>query len=137
VAMFLFAGQEASSASETGMLLARLFPHLSSAELRQLVLVARKAGHVVAYGLLTVIVYYAARKTKRLSGFALPFAAAFSLLVALADEAYQSRLYYRTGTLQDVLIDGLGIGAAVLGLWLAARIKGQNKGVAEDVEDER
>lgn len=58
-------------------------------------------------------------------------------MVALADETYQSRLYYRTGTLNDVLIDGLGIGAAALGVWLTARFRGDSKEVAEDVEDER
>lgn len=137
LAMFLFAGQEASSASQTGRWLAKLLPHLSGAELRELVFAARKIGHVLAYGLLTLLVYYAARKTKRLSRLALPFSVAFSLVVALADETYQSRLYYRTGTLNDVLIDGLGIGAAVLGVWLTARFRGDSKEVAEDVEDER
>jgi VanZ family protein len=137
LAMFLFAGQDASSAGYTSSLLARWLPHLSAAELRQLVFLARKAVHVVAYAVLTLIVYLAARRTKGLRRVALPFAGGFAFIVAMADEKYQSRLLHRTGTVNDVLIDALGIGVTVLGLWVMIRIKRQNKEVVEDVEDKR
>ncbi len=135
--MFLFASQEASSANYTGTFLARLLPHLSGAELRQLVLVARKVGHVVAYGFLTLIVYYAARKTKGLRRGALPFAVVFALTVAMADEAYQNRLTHRTGAFGDVLIDGLGMTLTALGLWIHTRLRKKHKEVMDDAEDER
>ena len=132
LAMFMFAGNEASSASYTHRLLARWMPHLSSAEIRQCVLVARKAGHVLAYGFLTLIVYLAARRTRKLRRGALPFAMAFAFIVAMADEGYQSLLKYRTGTWDDVLIDGIGIALVALGLWLSTWVKRrQHKEVAK------
>ncbi|HHT89449.1 MAG: VanZ family protein [Bacillota bacterium] len=137
IAMFLFAGQEASSAGFSSTLLQRLWPHLTRSELRHWVLVLRKAGHFLAYAVLTLLVYYAARRTKKLQRAALPIAAAFAFLVAIADENYQSRLHYRTGTWQDVLIDGLGIALTVLGVFVCARIRKKRKEVAkEDVENE-
>ena len=136
--MFIFAGQEASSAGFTSTLLTRWLPHLSRAEIRQWVLTVRKAGHFFAYVLLTVLVYCAARKTRKLRRGALPFAVVFAFVVAMADENYQSRLPYRTGTWQDVLIDGMGIGLAVVGIWLSARMRKESKGVTkEDAKDER
>lgn len=137
IAMFLFAGQEVSSASYTNKLLARWLPHLSNAEIKQLVVLARKAGHVLAYGVLTLIVYYAARRTKKLRRGALPFATLFAVAVALMDERYQSRLHYRTGSLNDVLIDALGIGIIALVLWLRQIVEKRHKEVAENVEDKR
>ena len=135
--MFLFASQEASSASYTNSFLARWLPHLSAAELRQLTLIARKAVHVLAYGVLTLIVYYAGRKTRKMRPIALPLAVVFAFLVAILDEGYQNRLLYRTGSVEDVLIDGLGIAVAALGLWIATRWSKKNKEVAEDVENKR
>ena len=135
--MFLFASQEASSANYTGTFLARMLPHLSSAELRQMVLAGRKIGHVLAYAFLTLIVYYASRKTKQMRRGALFFAVVFSLVVAMADEGYQSRLRHRTGTFDDVLIDALGIGLTALGLWIGTRLSKKNKEVGEDAENER
>ena len=135
--MFLFAGQEASSASYTNSFLARWLPHLSATELRQLTLVGRKMVHVVAYGFLTLIVYYAGRKTKKLSRRALPLAVGFAFVIALIDEGYQNQLSYRTGSLKDVLFDGLGMAVTALGLWLGTRIRRKRKEVAEDVEDKR
>ncbi|NMB19353.1 MAG: VanZ family protein [Firmicutes bacterium] len=137
IVMFLFASQEASSASYTSSFLARWLPHLSAAELRQLTVIARKAVHVAAYGVLTLITYYASRKTKKLHRIALPLSVVFALLVAMLDEGYQNRLLYRTGSAQDVLIDGLGIAVTALGLWLTSRWRKQHKEVAEDVENKR
>ena len=132
-AMFLLASQEASSASYTRHILAKWFPHLTNAEMRQMVLLMRKSGHVLAYGVLTLVVYLAARKTKKVRRFALPLAALCASLTAVADESYQSYLHYRTGAVQDVLIDGIGIGAMVLVLWLVARRRSrQNEEVAEE-----
>jgi VanZ family protein len=68
---------------------------------------------------------------------ALPLAVVFAFLVAILDEGYQNRLLYRTGSVEDVLIDGLGIAVAALGLWIATRWSKQNKEVAEDVENKR
>lgn len=135
LAMFLVAGQETSSFSYTSRFFARWLPHLSGSELRQFVLIARKTGHVLAYGLLTLLVYYAARKTKKIKRGALPFATFFALAIAVADERYQSYLHHRTGAFGDVLIDGIGIGLVAIVLWLVARNKGNKEVVEENVEN--
>lgn len=136
-AMFFYASHESSSASQTNKLLAKWFPWLSNGEIREYVVILRKTGHVLAYGVLTGIVYAAARKTKWLRNFALPFAMAFSLVVAIIDESYQRRLAYRTGSWWDVAIDGIGIGLVGLGIWLWSRMKQKtNREVLENVEDE-
>lgn len=135
--MFIFAGQEASSASHTGQFLSRWLPHLSAAEIREYVFMARKAVHVGAYGLLTLLAYWAARRTKKLKRVALPFSIVFAFIVAAGDEGYQSFLHHRTGTIEDVLIDGIGIGVVAAALFfIGRRDNKRNKEVAENVEDE-
>lgn len=135
--MFLYASQEASSAGYTSKLMAKWFPWLSYSQIREYVLVVRKAGHVLAYGVLTLIVYTAARKTKRIHRVALPSAIVFAIVVAIADETYQRRLAYRTGSWWDVVIDGVGITVVALAIilksWMNQRT---NREVIEDVEDE-
>lgn len=127
LAMFIYAAQEASSAGFTNSLLAKWLPHLNHGEIKRLVVITRKIGHVAAYGLLTFIVYLAASKTKKLRRGALPFAMAFAFLVAGADETYQSRLVYRTGSWSDVLIDGIGIVLVALVLWISGRREEKHK----------
>lgn len=124
--MFLFAGQETSSASFTSKILAKLLPELSGSQLRYYVLILRKTGHVLAYGLLMLLMYNACRKTKKTRRFAWLLAVIVALAVALADEMYQQRLIYRTGTLKDVAIDGIGIALASVIIWLR-RIKKAKK----------
>jgi VanZ family protein len=132
LALFLFTRHDTSGAGYTAQLLARWFPHLSSSELRHYVWLLRKAGHVLAYGFLTVLVYYAATNTKRLRRWALPVAVAAALVVAAADESYQMRLQHRSGAWTDVFIDFLGIAAVATALWLGARIRNKHKEVVEE-----
>lgn len=68
LAVFLFNRHDVSGAGYTAQLLARWFPQLSAAELRQYVWFLRKVGHVLAYGVLTYLVHRAALKTKGLRG---------------------------------------------------------------------
>lgn len=138
LAMFFFTRQDVSGAGHTAQLLARLLPHLSGAELRQLVFLLRKAGHVLAYALLTFLVYRAASRTKKLQGRPVLVSMLFSLLVAAGDESFQIRLQHRSGMFNDVLIDGLGISAAAAMLWLRVRLQSKHhKEVVEDnVENE-
>jgi len=75
LAIFIFAGDEISSSTFTAELLAKLLPHLGRAEIREYVVLVRKAGHFLAYGLLTLLVYRAAAKTKGMQRYALPGAA--------------------------------------------------------------
>jgi len=82
LAVFLFNRHDVSGAGYTAQLLARWFPQLSAAELRQYVWFLRKVGHVLAYGVLTYLVHRAALKTKGLRGRALLSAVLLALLVA-------------------------------------------------------
>lgn len=137
LAMFFVARHDASGAGYTSRFLARLLPHLSSAELRPYVWAVRKLVHLFAYGLLTAIVYLAAEKTQRLRRHAVPFSIAFALLVAAADEAYQTFLQHRSGCWGDVLLDGVGIFLAAGALWLRSRNRElENKEVRGNVENE-
>lgn len=137
LAIFLFSRHDVSGAGYTAQLLARWFPHLKGAELRYYVLVVRKVGHVLAYGLLTFLVYQAARRTEKLRGRALLISVLSALAVAAADESYQRRLMHRSGVWKDVLIDFLGIAAVGMGLWLRARFRSKDKEVSEaDGENE-
>ncbi len=136
-AMFSFAGNEISSATFTGRLLAKWLPQAGSAQIKRYVLIVRKLGHFSAYALLTLLVYWAALRTKRLRRVALPGAAAFAFLVALGDESYQRFLVHRTGAWLDVLIDGAGIAVIAAGIMLHTKRKEKtNLEVMEDVEDE-
>lgn len=135
-ALFVFAGQEASSAGFTSQLLAKWLPQLTNAQIRSYVVVVRKTGHVVAYGLLTLMVYYAALKTSKSRKGALLFAIGFAFLVAFLDERYQRRMPHRTGSWLDVAIDGLGIGLVAISILVGTRMKNkQYVEVMEDVED--
>lgn len=137
VALFVYAGQEASSASFTSKLLAKWLPQLTSAQIKSYVVVLRKAGHVMAYGLLTLLLYCAALKTSKSRRGSLPFAIGVAFLVAFLDELYQRHLPHRTGSRLDVAIDGIGIGLAVLGILVRIWKKNKhNAEVMEDVENE-
>lgn len=121
--MFLFAGQETSSANFTNKFLAKLLPQLSRAELKSFVLILRKVGHVLAYGVLMYLMYNACHKTKSTRRIALPLAAVVTFLVAMADEMYQMRLVHRTGAWKDVAIDSGGIVFVSLVIWLRETIR--------------
>lgn len=136
VALFVYAGREISSASHTGELLKRWLPQLTAAQIKKYVFILRKLGHVGAYGILTTMVYYAAFKTSKSRKRSLPFAIIFALVVASLDERYQSGLPHRTGSRHDVLIDGIGILLATVGILIRENWKNrQNMEVAKDVED--
>jgi len=86
----------------------------------------RKSGHVVGYGLLSILLFRAWRETLPSQGarrWTLHWAGIAVLgtaLVASLDEWHQFYLPTRTGTLHDVLLDsGAGIAAQLaLFLWL-------------------
>lgn len=135
LALFFCAGREESSAGFTAYLLSKLWPRLSPVQLAQGVVAVRKTGHVLAYALLTVIVYGAARQTRKLRPGALFFAVGLALTVAVLDERYQMGLPHRSGSWRDVLLDGIGIGMAWLGIWLGTK-KRKGREVGNGVENE-
>jgi VanZ family protein len=79
-------------------------------------LVARKMAHITEFGILTVLVARALRKTVQnwLVTRVLVFSAVAALLYAVSDEIHQSFVPGRGPSFGDVLIDGCGIMLAVL-----------------------
>lgn len=76
-------------------------------------LVLRKLGHIIEYAVLTLLLRRALRAhglPPERSGIS---AAALALLYAGLDEYHQSFVPGREGSPRDVLIDALGIGAAL------------------------
>jgi VanZ family protein len=83
--------------------------------------VLRKLGHVTGYALLALAWWRAFRGLRHpYHGFsALVASGAVSLAYAISDEIHQTFVADRSGTPVDVLLDSLGIAAALL---LAARL---------------
>ncbi len=73
-------------------------------------LILRKAAHIVAFGTLTLLWWWALRP---LGPRALPLAASIALAYAISDEYHQTFVEGRSGSPLDVAIDGLGIAGAV------------------------
>jgi VanZ family protein len=101
--------------------LAFLWPavaQFSSEQQWLLILLCRKAGHVLEYAVLTWLVVRAVQQDNprwnwRSAGAAL----AFALLHAAADEWHQGFVPSRSGELRDVAIDGLGVLVALVIAW--------------------
>lgn len=68
----------------------------------------RKAGHVAVYGVLGALAWRADRRVAVAMGI--------SLAVAVMDEGNQAMTVTRSGSVLDVLLDGVGAGMAVAGL---------------------
>jgi VanZ family protein len=85
-------------------------------------LIARKAVHVITYGVLSLLVFRALRDGE--SGWRLRWvlpALVISLGVAGIDEYRQTFYAERTGTAVDLLYDGAGAALAQLLLWWRMR----------------
>lgn len=106
--LILSSSNDAFSATNTGGLLERIFGDVPPV----VHMLLRKAGHVVAYGILGALAFRANRRV------AIAFAVV--LMVASCDEWLQSRAAHRTGTPWDVLLDLAG---AALGMFLLSRGK--------------
>ncbi|MDW8050969.1 MAG: VanZ family protein [Armatimonadota bacterium] len=123
LAIFYFssrAGSPENSAEWIRSLLRWLAPHLlaqlTESQLLLINFLFRKTGHGVGYMLLTLLGYWAMRAGfEKAPKHALYLAALFSLLRAVVDEVQQSFVPERSGTVRDVLIDGVGI---ALAMWL-------------------
>ena len=91
-----------------------LFGQVSSAQNQSLTFWIRKTGHVVQYFGITLILFFALQKIKLSRLYAFTFSYIGAFLLACLDEWRQVALPQRTGTFQDVLIDGIGIVAAMV-----------------------
>ena len=92
--------------------------------------VLRKLGHVTGYALLALAWWRALRGLLRPHHgvSALVAAGAVSLTYAISDEIHQTFVSGRSGTPADVLVDSVGIAAALL---LAARMSRSSRDVLD------
>jgi VanZ family protein len=87
----------------------------------------RKSGHVIGYGVLSILLFRAWRATVPVNGnprWAWPWcldAILMTALVASLDEWHQSFLPSRTGTVRDVVLDSVAGAAAQVLVFLACR----------------
>jgi len=72
--------------------------------------ILRKIAHITEYFILTLLLYHAFKNTFALKLYFLIFwPAALSLIYAISDEIHQLFVPTRNGSLEDVLIDSVGI----------------------------
>lgn len=124
--IFYFSSRAGSPENSAAWLLAflrsiapQLAEQLTPEHLNMLNYFFRKLGHGTGYLLLTLVAYWAFRRSFGMeSARALRWAILTSLLRAVLDEIHQSFVPGRTGTPVDVLIDAVGIAFAA---WLIRR----------------
>lgn len=99
----------------------------------------RKGAHALEFGVLTFLLLHAIslsiqreptsiqrEQPARFTWPVVGYAAVLALAYALIDEIHQSLVLGRRGAFTDVLIDGLGIGLAVL-LTVCLRLRGNSR----------
>ena len=97
----------------------QLAEQLTPEQLHLMNFIFRKTGHGTGYFLLTLLGYWAFRRSFGLDARpALRWAILTSLLRAIIDEIHQAFVPGRTGTVVDVMIDAVGIALAA---WLIHR----------------
>jgi VanZ family protein len=136
VSIVSFTTAHSSGAGYMGELLRKWFPHLSGSQIQALVFWMRKAGHVAAYAVLTVLIVYASRGTPRLRKYALGLGVVGAVLVAVVDEYLQTGLDHRTGAVSDVVIDCVGIGLALVIMAVIGARRGSPNGRDSFAENE-
>jgi len=124
--IFYFSSQAGSPENSAGWLIGllravapQLAEQLTPEQLHALNYAFRKTGHGTGYFLLTLLGYWAFRRSFGLDARpALRWAVLTSLLRAIIDEIHQAFVPGRTGTVVDVMIDAVGIALAA---WLIRR----------------
>ena len=124
--IFYFSSQAGSSENSAGWLMGllrsiapQLAERLTPEQLHALNYAFRKLGHGTGYFVLTLLGYWAFRRSFGLDARpALSWAILTSLLRAIIDEIHQAFVPGRTGTVVDVMIDAVGIALAA---WLIRR----------------
>jgi VanZ family protein len=79
-------------------------------------LLLKKAGHIVEYGILFLLIWQA---LPRRAGVALAWA--LTVLYAVSDEVHQASVPSRNGWWVDVMIDGAGALIAAGAVWMHRR----------------
>lgn len=99
----------------------QLAEQLTPEQLHLMNYIFRKTGHGTGYFLLTLLGYWAFRRSFEMEPYhALRWAVLTSLMRAVLDEIHQAFVPGRTGTPVDVMIDAVGIALAAWLLWRRA-----------------
>ena len=78
-------------------------------------IILRKIAHIAEYFILTILLYRAFKNTFTLKYLYLVFLpSVLSLIYAISDELHQLFVPTRNGSLEDALIDAIGIGLFVI-----------------------
>ena len=107
----------------TQMLIERLLPGLASRQVHALVVAVRKSGHFLGYSLFATILANAflslsrPPRSRRSVAIVCLAAAITAVGVAAMDEYIQLSVAFRSGSRQDVLVDSLGVLAALI-VWI-------------------
>ncbi len=131
MAMILAASSDWLGAQQTESwlrrILAALFGPVAAAKLHSLHLLARKAGHLVAYAILSCLSYRSALGPRpAMPGWSLRaalYALGFSFVTAALDELHQLLTRTRSGSVSDVALDMAGALVALGWICMADRRK--------------
>lgn len=123
VLLVMAASRPEFGAQFTQMLIERLLPGLAGRQVHMLVVAVRKSGHFLGYSLFATILANAFLSLSRpprsrRSMIIVCLAAAITAVgVAAMDEYIQLSVAFRSGSRQDVLLDSLGVLAALV-VWI-------------------
>lgn len=117
IAVILFLGGDRFSQARTEGWLAALLPFFDAGQVLVIDAILRKTAHLVEYAVLGLLAHAALCRTLRGEGrlAAVVLAIALAFAVAAVDEGGQLLRASRSGSLRDVLVDGISGGAGALG----------------------
>lgn len=117
-----------------GPFLQWIFPGIAEPELRTLMFVIRKGGHVTEYAILAMLLWAAIRTMRSTVTYFWQdarWAAIIAVLYAISDEVHQSLVPSRQGAWQDVVIDTAGALAGLTFLWMIVQFR-KRRSIAPD-----
>jgi VanZ family protein len=135
LAAIFFFSTDAMSAAHTSRfvepLIRSIVPNASPETVYAVHVAVRKCGHLTEYGLLALLAFRAVRRGRPEPFRARWAAAAFAIAssYAVVDEFHQTFVASRTGNAGDVLVDMVGVAAALVALaWVRRRANSRARG---------
>ena len=110
--MFFLSNQTGIASSKQSDKLVNISNKLLSVDKKVLVIIIRKAAHIVEYLILFVLIFINFYEYKKKNIYT--FSLIFSLIYAIFDELHQTFIYERSGCITDVIIDFVGITLGLL-----------------------